>query len=505
MTRLERASFEVDRFELGHNCLEVHGRWFGIRGRRFMRPTLTGVAGGRTRHVLAALDHKPWVAEEGEAWLAAFPWSSDAEALLEAELTVAPDVTVPLPPPSSSPRARRSRARSRSAATDPEGTGRAGASTTRSAGDGGAERRADESRLLAERESAVRAREEALTDLDAARHDREQLRHELRNALAAREADIAERHQVIEAEVGLRIADLRAEAERERAAAGLAAQTARERDEARAERIEATRERDQANAERDLARRDRNEMLAQRDTARTRAQETSKRWELAAALGTRRTHERDAAGGERDRMAVERDAALETCDRTARQRDAALEVCDRTARERDAALEMRDRAIRERDTALEAHDRTIRAHEAARRERRQAVPEQDPTPAELDVTQTHRELPRAQSSLAGGASERPTERAPAAPATSSVVRLPRRPARPSRPIPPRGGTTDRPLPPSPATASRSAANTERLNQSLSSAQTLIGRDTTGMWRTRLLGIAALLIALVFLIVLLALR
>ena len=101
MTRLERASFEVERFELaGNSCLEVRGRWFGVRGRRFMRPALTAVADGREHRFLAVLDHKPWNAEEGKTWLAAFPCSTDPAAIIKAELTVAPDVTVPLPPPS---------------------------------------------------------------------------------------------------------------------------------------------------------------------------------------------------------------------------------------------------------------------------------------------------------------------------------------------------------------------------------------------------------------------
>jgi len=47
MTPLEPASFEVERFGLGDEaCLEVRGRWFGVRGRRFMRPALTAVADG---------------------------------------------------------------------------------------------------------------------------------------------------------------------------------------------------------------------------------------------------------------------------------------------------------------------------------------------------------------------------------------------------------------------------------------------------------------------------
>jgi hypothetical protein len=159
VTGLEPASFEVERFELGRDaCLEVHGRWFGVRGRRFLRPTLTAVADGREQRSLAVLDHKPWIAEEGEAWLAAFPWSTDPAALLQAELTVAPDVTVPLPPPSSPAGGRRRRAGSARTAL-------------RSSEQALSERDA----ARAERAEAVRERDEAHGERDAARRERNRM------------------------------------------------------------------------------------------------------------------------------------------------------------------------------------------------------------------------------------------------------------------------------------------------------------------------------------------
>ena len=86
--------------------------------------------------------------------------------------------------------------------------------------------------------------------------------HEERDrAITARAAAIEERQEAIEREVGERLADLRVEFERERAGARLAAQTAHERDEARAAREEVARERDEAARERD-------EALAERDNAR---------------------------------------------------------------------------------------------------------------------------------------------------------------------------------------------------------------------------------------------
>ncbi len=289
MKRLEPASFEVERFALaGDDCLEVRGRWFGVRGRRFVRPALTAVAEGRKQRILAALEQKPWSAEEGEDWIAVFPFDTDPADLIEPELTVAPDVTVPLPPPST-PAAKRT------------------------------------ARLRGE-------------DLAKAKRDAAKLRAERDRALAARDAEIDARHAAIEEEVGRRIAGLRAEVERERAGAQLAAQTARERDDARAARDdalhardEAAREREQARSARDNAMQERNRMLAQRDAARTRVEEATRQWEQTAALGTQRTLDRDAVIVERDRLTRELYAARDERDSLARERDAAFD-------ERDAAV-----------------------------------------------------------------------------------------------------------------------------------------------------------------------
>ena len=58
-------AFELDRIEMaGEDRLEVNGRWFGVRGRRFIRPSLTLVADEEHRRLLADLDHKPWAADD---------------------------------------------------------------------------------------------------------------------------------------------------------------------------------------------------------------------------------------------------------------------------------------------------------------------------------------------------------------------------------------------------------------------------------------------------------
>jgi hypothetical protein len=475
------ASFEVERFELaGDACLEVRGRWFGVRGRRFMRPALTVMADGREQRVLAMLDHKPWSAEEGEAWLAAFPWSEDPSVLGETELTVAPDLTVPLPPPSSRTRGRRPR--------------RAGATGAASRGAGATgdvrppkRARADDpathaGRLRAERDAALRSRDEAIAELDAVKRDRNRLGKDLREALAARDAAIAERYDAIEAEVSLRIADLRAEAERERAAAGLAAQSARERDTARAARDEASRERDEARAERDSSRHERNRLLAERDTARNRVEEVTRHWELAASRGTRRTQERDAVAIERDRLARERDAAFEQYGRTARQRDAALEQRDRAAGERDAAVEQRDQAVSERADVRDERQVTLVDLEAQSPENEHAERVSAPQPTERRPAEVETEVETEAPAQA------PASRPPADTPRSSGARSPRRPPRPPAPAATRRADGVGP--------SREAGPTAR------SAATV---DASDVLRTRLLAATALFVAVVLLLVILLAR
>lgn len=91
--------------------LEICGRWHGVRGRRFVRPTLIikrASDGGEDR-VLAELDHKPWAADDDQEWLAVFATDVTPAEVAGFELSVAPDITVPLTRP------RRARAASRRA------------------------------------------------------------------------------------------------------------------------------------------------------------------------------------------------------------------------------------------------------------------------------------------------------------------------------------------------------------------------------------------------------
>src|SRR5919108_592650 len=103
-------SFEVERFEwAADDRLELAGRWFDVRGRRFLRPTLDLQVDGDTRRLLATLEHKPWAAEEGDVWTAAFEWEGEVPEIDAVQLTVGPDLAVELEPPdtASGPRPRR--------------------------------------------------------------------------------------------------------------------------------------------------------------------------------------------------------------------------------------------------------------------------------------------------------------------------------------------------------------------------------------------------------------
>jgi hypothetical protein len=107
-------TFEVERFEArGHDQLVLSGRWFGLGGRRFVRPTLMLGTDGDRRSALADLEHKPWAASDGELWEATFPYERDGRQPRQIELTVAPDLTVMLPPPGSAAGEQRIRARPR--------------------------------------------------------------------------------------------------------------------------------------------------------------------------------------------------------------------------------------------------------------------------------------------------------------------------------------------------------------------------------------------------------
>src|SRR3954471_15512503 len=94
-------TFEVERFEwVDGDRLEVTGRWYGLRGHRFVRPVLAvRAAGDEQRRLLAVLDHRPGPAGDGDGWIAPSPGEGEPLELTSAELAVAPSLAVDLPMP----------------------------------------------------------------------------------------------------------------------------------------------------------------------------------------------------------------------------------------------------------------------------------------------------------------------------------------------------------------------------------------------------------------------
>lgn len=112
-TSVTDPAFVVERFGLEGGRLEVAGHWHGVRGRRFVRPVLWLHRGEARRRLVAVLDHKPWAADDGDPWLAAFAWEGGALDADRAELEVGRELVVDLPlpgrkaPPSTPARPRR--------------------------------------------------------------------------------------------------------------------------------------------------------------------------------------------------------------------------------------------------------------------------------------------------------------------------------------------------------------------------------------------------------------
>ena len=222
-------SFELERFEwAAGERLELSGRWFGVRGRRFLRPTLELDVAGQTQRLLATLEHKPWAPEEGDEWVAAFEWTGGPAEIESVRLVVGPDATVELSPPRGSANGRpRSGAR----------------------GDGGGRRKLAEARAEVKRVRAEleRERDAALAERDKLAAELGAANEELATELAAAKDEFEEARLRIEAlESGLRVAT-------------------RLRDDARAERNAALEARDAAVESRDAALESRHATLKPRD------------------------------------------------------------------------------------------------------------------------------------------------------------------------------------------------------------------------------------------------
>jgi hypothetical protein len=270
---MQTASFEVERFGwTSSDRLELVGRWFGVRGRRFLRPVLDVEVDGARRRLLALLEHKPWPATDGHEWTAAFPWEGEPAGFNKAELSVGPDVAVELP----------------AAAPPARGSGTAG---RRGEGRGP--------------NAGRREREVLEAELATARAEIERLRHELDRVRAAHRDEIGELSATLDAERG-RIRELgaslrsvraqaaRSEAERDRAVG--------ERDSALSERAQAAQTRDQG--ERALTALERERAAAH--NAREQAQRERNTWmsRAEAAMVQRDAAVQRALRAERDARAA---------------------------------------------------------------------------------------------------------------------------------------------------------------------------------------------------------
>ena len=286
---LDAAAFELARFEWnGDGLIELEGSWTGVRGTRFVRPTLMVAGGGETRRLLATLEHKPWEPRDGEPWRASFRWEGEPVEIESAELGVATGLDVELPAPSAAGAepagaARMKRAPGKRLPGTPEGDEDALATALVRA-----------ARLERERDEAVAARRELAREVEELRQAREQAVSEARaserevaagalaegaelrarveaqraEAIALRDAAFAERDEARVAQVHAEEARRAAEAERKESQR---AQKRAERDRdkalaeaerARAGRDEALGERERANAERDLARKEYDSLLS---------------------------------------------------------------------------------------------------------------------------------------------------------------------------------------------------------------------------------------------------
>jgi hypothetical protein len=286
-------AFELERLALADGRLELSGRWRGVRGRRFVRPTLTVDNAGERRRLLAELEHKPW-APEREPWRAAFPWERELEDVDAAELAVAPDIAIALPLPSR----RRPRGPSSPATVARSDHERV---------------RVELERLRDSRRTLEQERSHLGDELELARAQCASAEESRKREVAAREELIAEREALCAERDGLA-------AEREHLIA--------ERDALAAEREHLIAERDALRAERDGLAAEREHLIAERD-------------HLIA--------ERDALSAERQELIV-RESEAEA------RREQLAARCRELQAEREGALAARDDALAARGAALVMHN-----------------------------------------------------------------------------------------------------------------------------------------------------
>ena len=368
--------FELERFErTGPDRIEIAGRWYGLRGRRFVRPVLNlRTGGGSRRRAIALLEHKPWAADDGETWLAAFTWPKGAADIEGAELEVGPGLAVELPAPGAASLGRPRVSALRPYAPTPSVTVRADPEAPEGQGapprDRDAPRYVDTPPRPPRDGAAVRRSAPAWEPAERAPAAREHQGDGVappRGRSAARPWDAPDAPQRARAVSPPRDVLTAAFAERDEAVTT--------RDAAERDRVQALVERDDALSRRDAALRDadraaeeRDEAVAERDRLRSEIDRITHERDVADAERKRTLTDAEAVERDRDQAAAERDAARAELARALPARDVALREAEQTSAraeqaeaERDTALAERKSAVAQRDRARRERDRAMRA------------------------------------------------------------------------------------------------------------------------------------------------
>ncbi|HEX6714783.1 MAG TPA: hypothetical protein VF066_15430 [Thermoleophilaceae bacterium] len=365
------AVLEIERFEwAGPERIELVGYWSGLRGRRFVRPTLVLKREGEQRRLLAILEHKPWAAHEGEEWTAAFKWTGEVAKFESAELNVGSSIDLELPVPRMRPGKPR-RFRQRVVARDASRDGDAPSPRLPTGIVSDAPAKTEEPKLS--RAEALKRAKEAAVPSKAKAEPEPTL------ALDAPVAAKPDATAVADPPVATDPPDapdpgegLRAELE--------AGRTDTER--IRAERETFRRERDQALAK---LRTVRQELEAERQ-AREKAVADARAEERAS--GNRMLHE-----GAELRASVERQREIAYLERddAKKERDDAIAARDQACDERDAALAASKEARRERKEAFAERDRAMKLSQRADADRVQALDERDDAATERETAVRERD------------------------------------------------------------------------------------------------------------------
>jgi len=495
--------FELERFErTSADRIEIAGRWYGLRGRRFVRPVLNlRTAGGSRRRAIALLEHKPWAADDGQTWLAAFAWPQGAADVEGAELEVGPGLIVDLPAPGAqsgsqgrvsalrphapAPIARRiadvedergddggdggagERAADRGARGGASGRGASERAVRRGPGDREADRGAHGGGPAArEREGRGRADIGVAWD-DAPARTRERAVSPPRDVLTAA---LAERDEAIAA---------RDESERERI------QALNERDDALSRRDAALRDTDRAVAERD-------EAVAERERVQAELERVTRERDVAYAERKRMMQDAETIERERDQAAAERDAARSELSRVLPTREHALREAEVQAARADQAESERDTALAERKSAVAQRDRARRERDRAMRAAGVDPPDESPLVVPARRAAPASAVPADAPAAGAEPAPAPSDAPPPSAATPPGTPLP------SRPVKVIGGAPGGPLPePKPLLTPVDAGRPRRLSR------TRRAPSAPARWAVRITVVLILLAVIVVLAILLA--